>query len=124
MRRCRRSSAGVLRDASKARRYEPLLACARQKATWTPRAQRRIMRAEGRRTRGPLAKPKDGGGHLAMTQQHVSQSPRGSTADSPSAAAPQDAPSDLAAEVEALSRLNDASSRLWHVSSLEDALKE
>ena len=41
-----------------------------------------------------------------------------------SAAAPPLHSGDLRAEVEALTRLNDASSRLWHLSDLEEGLRE
>ena len=57
-----------------------------------------------------------------MTQQHTSDPQRGSATDAPFSAAAQPR-GELAAEVQALSRLNDASSRLWHVTSLEDGLK-
>ena len=58
-----------------------------------------------------------------MMEQHYSHPQRGSAADSAFAAATHTPAGELAVEVQALRRLNDASSRLWHVSSLEDGLK-
>jgi PAS domain S-box-containing protein len=59
-----------------------------------------------------------------MTDQHPAQ-PRQSPAVAPDSVPTIDALSArLAAEVEALSRLNEASSRLWHVSDMRTGLEE
>ncbi len=57
-----------------------------------------------------------------MTEEQASL-PEG-WADSPSAPVPKPRSGELAAEVEALARLNEASSRLWHLSNLEEGLQE
>ena len=58
-----------------------------------------------------------------MIEQHHPDPQRGPAGDSFSADAAQSRSSESAAEIQALTRLNDASSRLWHVSSLEDGLQ-
>ena len=53
-----------------------------------------------------------------MIEQHHPDPQRGPAGDSFSADAAQSRSSESAAEIQALTRLNDASSRLWHVSGL------
>ncbi len=59
-----------------------------------------------------------------MTEQHEAQSSRETAADLRSDAAAEPRNDRLAAEVQALSRLNEASSRLWHVADLTEGLQE
>jgi PAS domain S-box-containing protein len=67
-----------------------------------------------------LAQPKEWP-RLMINEEDI-KSPAHPRADSCSAAAPRSG--DLVAEVEALARLNEASSRLWHLSNLEEGLQE
>src|SRR5688572_3612494 len=61
----------------------------------------------------------------AVPMQKQDQADQGSLAvDSRAGAAGPPPSGELAAEVEALARLNEASSRLWHVQSLEEGLKQ
>src|SRR5688500_4132436 len=59
-----------------------------------------------------------------MMEQHEAQPPRKPAAEARPAEAGESSNERLAAEVQALARLNEASSRLWHLSDLKAGLEQ